>query len=373
METQHREETKLTRDDFTLIDNITPMRETLQQVEAVLRRHYEIKDWIGVELILGAAVAHYSIGEMLWLRLIGPSRSGKTELLRGIAEHIDSVKMEVLTPAAIRGGLKKGPKVLDRINGKLVITKDMASMLTSRKEARNEIFGVLRGIKDGYLTSDFGSEEGFLHQKAKFDWILATTEIFEQFRMLESLLGERFIDLRWRPGNREEMAYKAGKNNPYLETVIRPEIASAICSLLSRAAETICEIELSDAEIKNISQYADKAAKIRTPVQRDRYRNLLTYPEPEIGTDLTQGFSRIAKGLKLLGLDYPKYLNRLLWDGMPKTRSMVTNSLVQGDQTQFEIVARTSLSQSNVSYILQDLKMLGVTDNNDNLIMQLTL
>ena len=110
-----------------------------------------------------------------WVEVIGTSRSGRTELLRAIAEHPDCAEMEVLTPAAFRGGLKKGPKVLERINSKLVITKDIASILTSRKDLRTELFGVLRGIKDGKLTADFGSEEGHLVQEARFDWILAAT------------------------------------------------------------------------------------------------------------------------------------------------------------------------------------------------------
>ena len=89
-------------------------------------------------------------------------------------------------------------------------------------------------LKDGELVADFGTKEGYLPQRVRFDWIVATTPIFEQYRQLESLLGERFIDLFWRPGNREEMAYRAGMNNPYLES-IREELATNVCSLIERA------------------------------------------------------------------------------------------------------------------------------------------
>jgi len=95
--------------------DISPMEETLEKVKATLRQHFEIKDWQGVEIIMATAVAHYIPGEMLWLRFIGPSRSGRTEFLRAIAEHPDCAEMEVLTPAAFRGGFRKGPKLLDRI------------------------------------------------------------------------------------------------------------------------------------------------------------------------------------------------------------------------------------------------------------------
>jgi hypothetical protein len=46
---------------------VSPMEETLDQVKAILRQHFEIKDWQGVEIILATAVVHYFPGEMLWL------------------------------------------------------------------------------------------------------------------------------------------------------------------------------------------------------------------------------------------------------------------------------------------------------------------
>jgi hypothetical protein len=361
---------KVTMEDMEL--ELTPMQETLEQVKSTLRAHFEIQDWQGVEIILAVAAAHYIPGEMLWFRIIGPSRSGRSELLRAISQHPDCAKMEAITPAALRGGLKKGPKLLQRIDEKLVITKDLATLLTTRMDARNEIFGLLRPIKDGELVSDFGSDEGYLPQTVRFDWILATTPLFEQHRQLESLLGERFIDMRWRPGNREEMAYKAGLNNPYLKTVIRPELAADICSLIGRASQNASSIELSKEEIRVISGYADKAAKLRTPVQRDRYRNLIAYPEPEIGTDLTQGFCRIVGGLKLLDIeDYEPYLNRLLWDCMPTMRIKVLECLVRGEKDVSKIADTTRLSRRTVGYMIEDLRLLDVVDSANELRMQL--
>ena len=66
-----------THQDFEL--EMSPMQETLEQVKATLRQHFEIKDWRAVEIILVTAVAHYISDEMLWLRFIGPGRSGRTE------------------------------------------------------------------------------------------------------------------------------------------------------------------------------------------------------------------------------------------------------------------------------------------------------
>ena len=135
--------------------------ETVNEFKDTLRRHVGIKDWQGMEIIVAAAVAHYLPGEMLWLKIIGVSRSGKTEVLRAIAEDPDCVEIEAITPASLRGSLRGAPKLLDRINGKLVIDKDISAILTARKDVRNEIFGLLPVVKDG------------MHSKVPFTYIVA--------------------------------------------------------------------------------------------------------------------------------------------------------------------------------------------------------
>lgn len=364
-----------TRQDFQ--PEFTPMEETLEQVKATLRQHFEIKDWEGVDIILATAVAHYIPGEMLWLRFIGPSRSGRTELLRAIAEHPDCAEIEVLTPAAFRGGFRKGPKVLERINNKLVITKDIASILTSRKDLRTEIFGVLRGIKDGKLTADFGSDEGHLVQEASFDWILAATSSgIEQQRQLEGLLGQRFIDLRWQPGDREEMAYRAAQNNPYLDK-IRGELIVDVMSLLYRAEQEAQtqEWSLSEDDLRWLAKVADAAAVLRTSIHQDRQGHILSLPEPEVGTELAQGFSRIARGLQCLGLDdWKPYIQRLAWDCMPSIRVKLLGCLGKCPQTVDQLEQATGIPQRTIYYHLEELEILKVVkDNNGTIELTISL
>jgi len=360
----------LTVADFLLKEDSLAVK-LLGEVENALGEHFEIVDWMGVEIIVAVTAAHYAPGEMLWFREIGASRSGKTELLRAISRHKDTAKMEALTPAALRGGLKEAPKMLKRIDGKLVVTKDLAPLLTKSRESRNEIFGLLRPIKDGELVADYGSSEGNLSQKVKFDWIVATTPVFEQYRQLESLLGERFIDMRWKPGDRAKMALKAGMNNPDLDGKIRPELATLVCALMDEASSVVPTIEISAKEMEIISGYADKTARLRTPVARDRDRHITIYPEPEIGTDLTQGFSRIVKGLKFLEIDFEPCLNRLLWDSMPKMRAIILTCVLNGVVEAEKIADITHIATNTVRYVLEDLRLLEIVDKNKHLLIQI--
>ena len=338
----------------------------LNTAKSVLDTHFEILDWEAIDIIAGVAAAHYVPGEMLWMRIIGPSRSGKTEILRALAEHADCEKMEGVTPAAIRGGLRQGTKLLEHLDGKLVITKEIASLLTTRREDRTQVFGLLRGVKDGELVADFGTEEGRVNQKAWFDWILAATQFIEQQRVLEGQLGSRFVDLRWRPGDREEAAYQAAKNNANMQE-IRVEVAAAVGAMLDQVKqESKTEAQLEDADVRTIAAIANLTALFRTPVQRDQRHQVAELPEPEFGTDLAQTFSRLALGLRLVGLeDFQSYLERLFWDCMTRKRAAVVKQLANGLTRVKEIAEAASVPDTLAYYELDNLKLLGLVEGGD--------
>jgi len=350
------------------MNNDSPMFKTLRQVEETLNTYYEIQDWQGIRIILAITLAHYIPGEPLWVRIIGASRSGKTELLRAILSHeSDATELEAMTPASIRGGLKDGKKVLERLHGKLVITKDLATLVTMRKDARQEILGLLRSVKDGQLSSDFGNEIGHISQNAKFDWIIATTPIIEGSRQIESLLGERYVDLRWIPGNREEMAFRAANNNPNL-TTIRSLIAEQVRSLMDRAREMMTSggIKLNESETRYVAKLADAVALCRSQLHKDNENHLLAIPQPEIGTSLAQDLSRIALGLGLLGIeDYQLYIDRLAWDCIPSVRATIIRTIKSGHVSAYDLLEYSRLPKSTLYFHLNDLKSLNIVSGND--------
>ena len=325
----------------------------------VLNQYLKSMDIVATTIVVAIAIAHCIPGEMLWVRLYGGSRSGKTELLRAIAAHPDSTELEVITPASIRGGLEGGHKLLERINGKLVITKDLASILTAKRETRNEVFGLLRNVKDGKLTADFGTKDGYVAQAARFDWIIGTTPVFAQYKQFEDLLGARYIDLNWRIGDREEMAYQAMANNPILETEVRPTIAEAMGKLIDRAKsmQEFHPAELTEDTRQIIMDWADLTARLRSPVARDAQHRVRFHPEPEVGTDLAQGLERITKGLTLIPdiMNIERYIARLSQDSIPyDRRELISNLLKEG--------AVTAKAGGAMYFDLEDLRLLGVCE-----------
>jgi len=337
----------------------------LKDLEDSFEKYFEIEDWTGFRVILGVAAAHYMPGEMLWVKVIGASGSGKTETLRAILRSPKVTTVESITPAAIRGGLPGGKKLLDRLDGKLVITKDMAAMTSARKDIRREVFGLLRNVTDGFFSADFGTRQGNIKQNARFDWILATTGIIDSERQIESLLGERFVDLRWRPGNRLEMIYLAARNNPHLSKVIRPKLKDEVKALMIHA-QKLAEIEhrISKEDSRFIAKLADTVSLCRTPVQIDsRTKNLIAMPTPEIGTRLAQSFSRIILGLRLIGIrKWQLYIERIAWDSLPSMRATILRQLKEKPMRVKSISIKTGIPISSVySYLLQ-LELLRVVE-----------
>lgn len=338
----------------------TQNQAAVHELLTTFNRYFHIPDERGFTIVIACAVAHCVPGEMLWVRIYGGSRSGKTEILRAIAEHGDSAKMEVITPASIRGGLDTGTLLLERLDGKLVITKDLASMLTSKREIRNEVFGLMRNVKDGELVSDFGTENGHIHQQAKFDWIIGTTPVFAQYRQMEDLLGSRFIDLKWTATDREEMTLRALENDSNLPR-IRQEMAEATGRVIDQCkTRPVPELDNTEwgSDTKGlIVDLADLTARLRSPVARDIQHRVKFPPEPEVGTSLAQNLARITKALMLLGITNPAtYLIKLCLDSIPYHRIQLLSELMKGE-----------VHSTNRNWFeLEDLELLGICEQTEN-------
>jgi|GEM_PF-924014 len=346
------------------------LRANFAEYKELLRKHLVIDDWQGVEIIVAAAVSHYvPATEMLWMRVIGASRAGKTEMIRPFEDHVDTEMLGVMTPASIKGGFRNGPSLVERIHGQLVLTEDLAAILTLKNDTRTQLFGLLRSLKDGKIDSDFNSSAGHVSVKARFDWIACTTHGFEHHRSLEAQLGQRFVDLvyRWKPSSGIEMAVQAQKNNASL-TDIRADLSERAHAVLD-GASVAAKGPAPKLDTYSIARLAFAAAKARTPVERDGYSKRIEHiSHQEAPTSLAQDFNRIAQGLSLLGItDYKPYLRRMAWDCMPSIRAKVMRLLMQDAFSQSDLARRTGLSDDTIRYELESMRVLRLVNAKNEL------
>jgi len=84
-------------------------------------------------------------------------------------------------------------------------------------------------------------------------------------------------------------------------------------------------------------------------------------PTPEVGTRLAQGFSRIARGLMLLGIKkWQPYVQRLAFNCIPSTRAAILVALIDKPLTAKAISENTRIPLKTVYNYLGQLELLDV-------------
>ena len=201
------------------------------------------------------------------------------------------------------------------------------------------------------------AQKGRREQKARFDWLSATTPAIHDYRSVENLLGARFVDLVLPEPDRLAMAVRAADNSPNLEE-IRVGFKSSAGDVMNFAKnQAKGAVNLKPDEAALFAGWADLTALARSPVARDHSHNLQSPPAAEVGTDLAQTFTRIAKGLTIMGVSNIKpYIAKLAWDCIPTFRVEMITKILEGGS-----LAQISTSAGARFYEKENLLLLGLT------------
>lgn len=146
-----------------------------------------------VAATLAIAVSLRIPGPMLWSHLVGASSSGKTQIASIVgAAHDRCFTVSELT--SLYSGSTVGGKdnsIVPRIQGRMLIVKDLTPLLQSRPEVQNAVFGQLRDIYDGKGEKFFNNGEFRQYGGVRFSCLTCTTSAVRAFS--RSDMGERFL------------------------------------------------------------------------------------------------------------------------------------------------------------------------------------
>jgi hypothetical protein len=140
----------------------------LVDVLALFHKWLALKDGRPVSAALGALAANLLNGDPVWLGLIGPPSSAKTELLNSLSALSYVCVVETVGPAGLLSGTPRRTRsstatggVLHRIGQfGVLLFKDFGSLLDLRQESRSEMMSALRRIYDGEYTRQLGTDGG---------------------------------------------------------------------------------------------------------------------------------------------------------------------------------------------------------------------
>jgi hypothetical protein len=285
------------------------------ELNDVVGRWFFKPDLQAFRVILRTIKSHYlNIGDPPWLFIVAPPGTGKTTTgIMGTAGLPEVVSLGGFTANTLLSGFHgyKEPGLLERLgqtkevsgtfttkgNG-ILLVKDFTTVLSMRRETRSEILSQLREVHDGEFRKSFGTGETKIW-RGRITIVAAVTPIIDQFYSIFTVLGERFLQLRWhRPES--PVAGQRAIQQQGSELLIRRQLRAAVNALFAASSDSPPTMS-SQAE-RRLASLAELVAIARTHVFRGSYgnREIEYVPEPEANTRISKGLAAIAKGIAAL-------------------------------------------------------------------------
>jgi hypothetical protein len=282
---------------------------TIDDAIKVFEKWLILKDPTPFYAVVGTVAANLLPGIPVWLGLVAPPSSAKTELLDSIMGLPYVRSSGTVTTAALLSGIPKKQQATNVKGGLLkeigsfgiLLLKDFGSILSMRPDAKTEVFAALREIFDGAWTRHLGTEGGKTYTwKGKLGLIFGVTGAIDVHYSADDVLGNRYLLCRLQP-SKGQFRYALKHAGPVAETM-RKQLASAIVQLF--AAPRREPRALTEDEIDQLDDIISLAVCLRGAVTRDRIKRELEYIHGAEGTArMGQCLERLLAGLDSLGVD----------------------------------------------------------------------
>jgi hypothetical protein len=293
----------------------TTNEDRFTELNSVLEKWFYKPDLQAVRIVLGAINAHYlKIGDPAWLFLVAPPGSGKSTMsLMGASDLPEVQTLSDVTENTFLSGFygHKDPGLLEKLgttakNGNISVSqgnavflaKDFTTVLSMKHEKRGMILSQLREIHDGTFRRDFGTGETKIWQ-GRVTIVAAVTPVLDRYFSVFSVLGERFLQIRWHRPDSEEAGEWAIEQQGE-EDQIKQEAREAIKNTFAKA--TPLAPSLPSGMPPRIAALSEIVALGRTHIFRDGYgsREIEYVPEPEANTRISKGLAALIRGIAAL-------------------------------------------------------------------------
>jgi hypothetical protein len=352
--------------------------DALKHVLATFDRWLILENRTPLYAILGAIAANYMDGDPVWLGIIAPPSSAKTEILNALTKLRSVHTVATLTPA----GLLSGTPTKDRKNGAkggllrdvgkfgIVVLKDFGSILTLRPDTKAEVIAALREVYDGVWTRVLGTEGGQkLHWAGKVGMVFAATQAYDDHTSINAGLGERNLLVRLGNGHAGKQFHMALRHTGGAAKTMREELSEAVRVLFELPMADAPP--LSDSETKHLESIVTKIVRLRATVVRDwRTREIENIHAPEGPGRITIALAQLRAGLCGIGLDPQIALDvveKVAFDTAPPMRVAAFSFLSPNKCTTRELAIKMGLPTNTVRRVLEDLMCQGLAERHREL------
>jgi hypothetical protein len=287
-----------------------PTPTTIAEVEKVFQKWLALDDLFPVYATLGTIAANHLPGDPVWLGLIAPPSTAKTEILNSLLRLPRVLSAATLTPAALLSGTPKKQMDIGARGGLLrrigdfglLVLKDFGSILSMRQEAKAELLAALREIFDGAWTRHLGTDGGkCLEWKGKVGLIFGATEVYDSHYSVIGSLGDRFLLCRIEASSSDEQFDMAIQHVGAKTSAMRTELAEAVAGLFVKPLPE--PQPLAPDEAKWLKKVVGLIVRLRGAVERDRYsRDIEAVYGAEGPGRVALTLERLLAGMTVLGV-----------------------------------------------------------------------
>lgn len=284
-------------------------RPKFSTVVEVFKDHLHMsEDMVTALRIIFATVLANSIqGDPLWIHIVSPPGTAKTELLLPLSGCPSCYFTSTLTThSLVSGFVTQGggdPSLLPLLNGKTFVLKDFTEILSMPKPMKDEIYGTLRGAYDGRVQKHYGN--GLQRDyEVRFNMISGVTHAI--FGERTTSLGERFLvfHLVKGVGNQDKDSIRAAIHNVGKESSIRHDLHNIVRQFVEVEVKPESIPVMPEEMIDKIIALSSLVAMLRATVEKSYspggHERMLYRPQHEMGTRLGKQLSKLAYGLSLV-------------------------------------------------------------------------
>jgi hypothetical protein len=328
---------------------------------------------IPVLAMLGTVAANKLPGDAVWLGIIAPPSSAKTEMLITLANIPHTELVGMLSVAGLLSGTPRHQRAAGAKGGLLqkigtsgfLVLKDFGSILSMRPDAKAELLAALREVFDGKWTRIIGTDGGrTLSWAGKIGLLFGCTRVYDSYYSVISELGDRFLLCRLEPNKGQfRHALKHASRAPQM----RARLVEAVTHLF--AAPLPPPRDISDREIDWLNDILQIAVRLRGAVKRDyRTRELEDIYGAEGAARFGKALERVLSGLDCLGVrrsQARKVVRAIAFDSVPPNRLSVYRYLKSlkgrlADTTTIAEAAR--LPTTTARRVLEELVVYGLAE-----------
>jgi hypothetical protein len=324
--------------------------------------------------MLGTIAGNMLDGDAIWLGLIAPPSSAKSELLVTLANLPHTEMVGTLSVAGLLSGVPRRQQVAGAKGGLLqkigtfgfLVMKDFGSILSLRPEAKAEVLAALREVYDGRYTRVVGADGGkVLQWSGKVGLLFACTRIYDSYYGVISELGDRFLLCRMEPSEGQFLhALKNANRAPQM----RARLVQAVTDLF--AASLPPPRDIREREANWLNGILQVVVRLRGAVKRDyRTRELEDIYGAEGPARFGKALERVLAGLDCLGVKRAKaraVVRSVAFDSVPPNRLRVYRYLKKGLKGRLVDTTTTAeavkLPTTTARRVLEELVVYGLAE-----------